>query len=69
MRLDDGLGSKHEAKRSRFHLGKLGKVVVPLAKMEMSGRKSNFKEENDEFGNDFIYLTSTYVIVIMYSAL
>lgn len=37
--------------------------------MEMSGRKSNFKEENDEFGNDFIYLTSTYVIVIMYSAL
>lgn len=63
------VASMKERKRSRFNLGKLGKVIVSLAKMETSGRKSNFKEENDEFGNDFICLTSTYVILIMYLAL
>lgn len=32
-------------------------------------RKSNFMEENDESGSDFIYLMNTYLTLMMYLAL
>ena len=32
-------------------------------------RKSNFMEENDESGSDFIYLMNTYLTLMIYLAL
>lgn len=57
-----------ERKEPRFDLGKLGKIIVPFSNREVV-RKSNFKGENDEFGNDFIYLMNNFVTLIMYLAL
>lgn len=70
VELGDELGHRHdERKESKFDLGKLGKIIVPFSKTGKVVRKSNFKGENDEFGNDFLYLINTFVTLIMYLAL
>lgn len=37
---------------------------MPFAKNREVVRKSNFKGENDEFGNDVIYLTHTFTLTL-----
>lgn len=56
-------------KGSRFNLGKLGKIMSAISKNGELVRKSNFMEENDESGSDFIYLMNTYLTLMMYLAL
>lgn len=70
VELGDELGCRYdERKELRFELGKRGKIIVPFRKTGKVVRKSNFQGENDEFGNDFLYLINTFVTLIMYLAL
>lgn len=63
-RLDQEPGSSwergHEAEKGvKVESGKAGKNNSAISRNGDVVRKSNFKEEDDELGHDFIYLTNT----------